>query len=278
MVIGIDIGCTTTKAVAAENNKIIGTVKTKAFDAITSASGALGKILMENNIDISQIKKLIITGAGSVKIKSNIFGIDTYKIDEISSIGLGGMYLSGREGIVITNIGTGTSIIEADRDKITHLGGTGIGGGTIVGLAKELIKSTTFDHILNLAEHGDITNVDLLIEDISDSGISFLNNKTTASNFGKMLDSATREDMAMGILNMVYQVIGMISVFAARSRDSKNIVITGNGSKNPVGKKILEEISSIYNIVFEFPANAEYATAIGAALSKEDLHKSVEKE
>lgn len=278
MVIGIDIGCTTTKAVAAENNKIIGTVKTKAFDAITSASGALGKILMENNIDISQIKKLIITGAGSVKIKSNIFGIDTYKIDEISSIGLGGMYLAGREGIVITNIGTGTSIIEADKEKITHLGGTGIGGGTIVGLAKELIKSTTFDHILNLAEHGDITNVDLLIEDISDSGISFLNNKTTASNFGKMLDSANREDMAMGILNMVYQVIGMISVFAARSRDSKNIVITGNGSKNPVGQKILEEISSIYNIEFEFPANAEYATAIGAALSKEDLHKSVEKE
>ncbi len=278
MVIGIDIGCTTTKAVAAENSKIIGTVKTKAYDAITSASGALGKIIMENNIDISQIKKLIITGAGSVKIKRNIFGIETYKIDEISSIGLGGMYLAGREGIVITNIGTGTSIIEADKDKITHLGGTGIGGGTIVGLAKELIKSTTFDHILNLAEHGDITNVDLLIEDISDSGISFLNNKTTASNFGKMLDSANREDMAIGILNMVYQVIGMISVFAAKSRNTNNIVITGNGSKNPVGKKILEEISAIYNIGFEFPSNAEYATAIGAALSKEDLHKSVEKE
>lgn len=266
MIIGIDIGCTTTKAVAVQNGKVVKTIKTKAFDAITSATGALGKLTMESGINISDIEKIIVTGAGSINIKNEIFGIETHKIDEITAIGTGGMFLSGKDNVIICNIGTGTSIIEATREKITHLGGTGVGGGTIVGLSKDLIHSTTFENILDLAGKGDLSKVDLLIEDISESDISFLNKKSTAANFGKMLDTAGKEDVAMGIVNMVYQVIGMISVFAARSKNTDQILVTGNGSKNLLGRAVLENISKMYNIHFEFPADAEYATALGAAL------------
>ncbi|MPM41551.1 Type II pantothenate kinase [bioreactor metagenome] len=129
------------------------------------------------------------------------------------------------------------------------------------------MNSTTFEHILDLAEQGDLTKVDLLIEDISDSEISFLDKKSTAANFGKMLDSAKREDFALGIINMVFQVIGMISVFAAKSRKTDTVLITGNGSKNMIGRKVLTGISGLYNIQFEYPADAEFATAIGAAIS-----------
>lgn len=268
MIIGIDIGSTTTKAVAVVNGAVVKTVKTRAFDAITSATGALGKMLVEGNMNFDAVEKIIITGAGSVNIKNEIFGIPTVRIEEIKAIGLGGMFLCGRECVVIVNIGTGTSIIEATREKITHLGGTGIGGGTITGLSKELIHSTTFEHILALAQKGDLKQVDLLIEDISEESISFLDPKTTAANFGKMLDTATKEDFALGIVNMVFQVIGMISVFAAKSRNTKHILVTGNGSKNQIGQKILNSISKLYGIEFEFPADAEYATAIGAALSE----------
>lgn len=268
MIIGIDIGSTTTKAVAVEEGKIINTIKTKAYDAVTSATGALGKLLLESERDICEVEKIIITGAGAVKIKNEIFGIPTQKIEEIEAIGIGGKYLSGTDNVIICNIGTGTSIIEATHDTITHLGGTGIGGGTITGLAKELIHTQTFENIIELAKGGDLSKVDLLIEDISDSGISFLNKKSTAANFGKMLDTANKEDIAVGILNMVYQVIGMIAVFAAKSRGAKSILITGNGSKNIAGQKILEDISKLYGIGFEFPADAEYATAIGAAKSQ----------
>ena len=41
MIIGIDIGSTTTKAVAVQNGEVIKTVKTKAFDAITSANNTM---------------------------------------------------------------------------------------------------------------------------------------------------------------------------------------------------------------------------------------------
>ncbi len=270
MIIGIDIGSTITKVVAANDGEVIKAIKTKAFDAVTSATGALGKMLIENNFNISDIEKIIITGVGASKLKGDIFGIKTVKIDEMTAIGIGGIFLSKSDNIVIANIGTGTSIIEAKNGKISHIGGTGIGGGTIIGLSKLLLNTTDFDNILEQAALGDIQKVDLLIEDIMESDISFLKGKTTASNFGKMLDTAKKEDVATGIVNMVFQVIGVLAVFAAKSRDLQTILVTGNGSRNKLGRKILEEIAVMYSIRFDFPADGEYTTAIGAALSSAD--------
>jgi type II pantothenate kinase len=109
--------------------------------------------------------------------------------------------------------------------------------------------------------------VDLLIEDLLQSGLSFLDKKATAANFGKMLDSAKNEDVAVGLINMVFQVIGMLSVFVARSKNNDSVLVTGNGSNNHIGKKVLLDISKMYHIKFVFPEDADYTTAIGAAIS-----------
>ncbi|MDR0524485.1 MAG: pantothenate kinase [Spirochaetaceae bacterium] len=267
MIIGIDIGSTTTKAVSIDADKVINKIKTKAMDAPTSAAGALGKILLEYSIPVREVEKIMITGAGATKIRSDLFGIPTEKIDEITAIGVGGMFLAGRENIIITNIGTGTAIIEAKKDRIAHIGGSGVGGGTIMGLSKLLLMTSNFKGIMKLAESGNLNQVDLLLEDIMETDISFLRREATASNFGKTLDSAKHEDIALGILNMVYQVIGVLSVFAARSKGIDRVVVTGNGSDNSIGKDILSFITGMYAIAFEYPTNAEYTTAIGAGLS-----------
>jgi type II pantothenate kinase len=275
MIVGIDIGTTTTKTVSVEDGAVTRKIKTRAQDAVTSATGALGKLLLENDINISGISGIAITGAGASKIKSDIFGIPTQKVDEIRAIGTGGLFLAERYGggrggadsIVIANVGTGTAIIRAGKDGITHLGGSGVGGGTIQGLAKKLLPTADFNGVLKLAEGGRLNQVDLLLEDITDTDISFLDRQATAANFGKMLDSAESADVALAILNMVYQVIGMISVFAARSVGVDRVVVTGNGSNNPLGKRVLEVITGMYGIGFEYPPDAEYTTAAGAALS-----------
>jgi type II pantothenate kinase len=119
---------------------------------------------------------------------------------------------------------------------------------------------------MELAENGDLSQVDLLLEDIMDTDISFLNKKSTAANFGKMLDAAGSRDIALAILNMVYQVIGMLSVFAARARDTSRVIVTGNGSDNHIGQKILADITGMYGIDFIYPQDAEYTTAVGAGL------------
>jgi len=270
MILGIDIGTTTTKAVTIEDGKLTRKVKTKAVDAVTAATGAFGKIVLENGIDINSIEKIKITGAGASKIKNDIFGIPTDRVNEIDAIGIGGMFLSGERNIIITNIGTGTVIIEAGDKGISHFGGSGVGGGTILGLAKKLLPTAEFSGILELAKSGNVSQVDLLLSDITDAGISFLSKESTAANFGKMLDTACPSDIAFAIINMVYQVIGVLSVFAAKARNTDRVIVTGNGSGNPIGKKIFTGITAMYGIKFIYPEHAEYTTAVGAGIFKNE--------
>jgi len=271
--IGIDIGSTTTKSVAFFPDHSFKTMITKAFDPITSATGALGKMLIENNLEISSVKNIVLTGAGASGIEGNLFGITTSKIGEIEAVGLGGMYLSGKTDVVIANLGTGTALIEAHDGQINHIGGTGVGGGTIQGLAKALLHISDIDMIFEMAERGHKEQIDLLISDISSTDIGMLKKDMTASNFGKVMDSAKEEDIAMGILNMVYQVIGTVSAFAAKSRNITTIVITGTASKSWIARKILDVIAQLYAMDFIYPEHAAYATAIGAALSKKAVSR-----
>jgi type II pantothenate kinase len=274
MIVGIDIGSTITKAVSIEDNRIVRKVKTKAVDAVTSATGAFGKMLVENGIKLSEISKIRITGAGSSKIKDDIFGIPTEKVDEVTAIGVGGLFLARQEtgmphdkAIVIANIGTGTIFIEAGKDTIAHIGGSGVGGGTILGLGKRLVSLSSFNDIMETAQSGDRKTVDLLLEDIMETDMSFLSRESTAANFGKVLDTAKHEDIALSILALVFEVIGMLSVFAAQGRQIENVLVTGSGSDNAIGRKTLDEIGSMYNIRFVCPSSAQYTTAIGAGLA-----------
>jgi len=269
VIIGIDVGSSITKAVSIEDGKLVMKIKTRASDAVTAATGALGKMVLENKIKIDSIKRIAITGVGASKIKSDIFGIPTERVNEIEAIGIGGMFLSGMNNIIITNIGTGTVIIEAGEKGISHFGGSGIGGGTILGLAKKLLPIAKFSDILELAKTGRLNQVDLLLGDITDTSISFLNGESTAANFGKMLDTATPNDIAFAIINMVYQAIGVLSVFAAKAKNTNRVIVTGNGSGNQIGHKVLTDvITPMYGIEFVFPEFAEYTTAVGAGLSK----------
>jgi len=279
MIVGIDIGSTITKAVSVEPGPgrrgdspagravVSRKVKTKAMDAVTSAAGAFGKMMLENGIAMRDIEKIVITGVGSSKIDGALFGIPTEKVDEFTAVGTGGMFQVGQEHIIIVNVGTGTSLVEADAAGASHIGGSGVGGGTILGLAKRLLSLSNFSDVMELAARGDLRQVDLLLEDIVGGAIGFLGKDATAANFGKMLDTAQNEDIALAILNMVYQVIGMLSVFAARARNMDSVVVAGSGGDNPIGKKILAAISGMYGVRFVHPADAQYTTAIGAALS-----------
>jgi type II pantothenate kinase len=266
MVIGIDIGSTITKAVSIENGKLTGKIKTKTLDAVTAAVTAFEKIVSEKGITTNIVERIEITGTGASKIQDETFGIPAGKVSEIEAIGIGGMFLSGMSDIIITNIGTGTIIIEAGKRGIFHFGGSGVGGGTILGLAKKLLNAAEMNDITELAKTGNLSKVDMLLGDISDINISFLNMESTAANFGKMLDTAGPQDIALAIINMVYQVIGVLSVFAARAKNTDRVIVTGSGSNNRIGQKTLSEISSMYGIEFIYPEYAEYATAIGAAL------------
>ena len=160
----------------------------------------------------------MITGVGSAYISSDIYGLKTEHVSEFVSTGRGGLYLTGLPEAVIVSMGTGTALVHASGDKIEYLGGTGVGGGTLIGLAKKMLGVQNVEIISALAAEGDLERVDLRIGDITDRELSpTLVMETTAANFGKVSDIATNGDLALGILNLVFETIAMVSIFGTSS-------------------------------------------------------------
>lgn len=268
VIIGIDVGGSTTKIVGyTKKAKLVGMLKVEAADPQTSAYGALGKFINENNLALADVEQIIVTGVGAAYFKKKIYAIPTSTVDEFKAIGLGGLALSGKKEGLIVSMGTGTAFVRAGKKGIFHIGGSGVGGGTVVGLCGKLCGIKSFGTLISLAEKGHLNKVDLNIGDISSKAISNLTKDITASNFGKMEDGLQAQDLAAGVLNMVFQTVGMLAVFACRNENMKDVVLTGTLSQVPCAKKVFELLRTMHGVNFIIPKNALYATATGAALS-----------
>lgn len=268
IVIGIDIGGSTTKIVGFDNNKnLIAPMFVTADDPITSVYGAFGKFTAINGLGLNDIDKVMITGVGSSYITKSIYGLNCIHTPEFNSIGLGGLYLSGLKEAIIVSLGTGTALVHATKDKAPeYLGGTGVGGGTLVGLSNKMLGLTKIDSIDEIARQGDLGSIDLRISDISKKDMG-LSSHMTAANFGKISDTATNADLAIGLINMVFETVGMISYFAAKQYGLKDIVLTGNLTQISQAKEIFGGLNEMFDMRFVIPENAQYSTVIGAALS-----------
>lgn len=274
-VIGIDIGGSTTKIVGFRKNEngepqLISPLFVRATDALTSVYGAFGRFTVQNGLELGDIDRVLMTGVGASFIEKPIYSLPCKKVSEFESVGHGGLYLSGLDEAVVVSMGTGTALIHAKKEngvtKTAYLGGTGVGGGTLLGLSRKMIGVDTVEHLEQLCEKGNLDNVDLRIKDISGDQSFQINDDMTASNFGRLSDMATSEDIALGIANMVAETIAMLSVFAARSFNVKNVVLTGNLTSLRAITHVFENLEANFGIKFIIPELAQFATVIGAAL------------
>ena len=81
-----------------------------------------------------------------------------------------------------------------------------------------------------------------------------------------MPDYASKNDIAVGLINMVFQTIGMLAVFASRFSDTNNIILCGSLTGIPNTNEFFSVINTLYGANIYVPNNAEFATALGAAL------------
>lgn len=271
VIIGIDVGGSTTKIVSSYGGKINAPEFVRADDPLTSVYGAFGKFTTKNGLGLSDIEKVVITGVGSSYISNPLYGLNCEKAVEFDCVGRGGLYLSGLDDAIIVSMGTGTAIVHAKRVgqdvKTEYLGGTGVGGGTLIGLSKRMLSMDSVEHIVSLAEEGELDNVDLRIKDLSAKDSISLPPDMTAANFGKVSDIASNADIARGIINLIFETVGMMAVFAARKENIKDVVFTGNLSIIPPAKGIYSSFHRNFGIDVLVPENAQFATAIGAALA-----------
>lgn len=266
-IIGIDIGGSTTKIIGFDNGQIFSPLLVRATDPIASVYGAFGKFLSVNRLNLSNIERIMVTGVGSSYITAQLYGLPTGKVDEFRAIGMGGLFLSELTNAIIVSMGTGTAFIKADQKGVRHIGGTGVGGGTLLGLSNRMLNVRDFNDLIETAANGSLAHIDLTINDISHDPVVGLSPETTASNFGKLSDLATNADVALGIINLVFQTIGMLAVFATKIDHTNDVVLTGNLTNVPQSKEIFTQLSQLYKVNFITPPNAEFATATGAAIS-----------
>jgi len=266
MTIGIDVGGSTTKIIGVDKEGIKHPMIVRAEDPVTSLFGAFGKYIYDNGINLSDIERVMLTGVGSAYVNQPLYGLPTHHTDEFRANGLGAHYGSQLKDIIVVSMGTGTSFVKVEGEKIEHIGGIGIGGGTIQGLSRLLLKTHDIHQVVEMAQKGVIENIDLQIKDICNSPLPGLPLDATASTFGKASANAFMEDVAAGIIHMVLRSIGQSVILAALNSHIKDFVLIGNLAKLPQCKEIFPIMEEMYQCHFHIPEYAEFRTALGAAL------------
>jgi type II pantothenate kinase len=179
---------------------------------------------------------------------------------------LGAQKLTGLSDFLLVNMGTGTSFTRVRGDEFTHIGGSGVGGGTVAGLYDFLYRNEQLSvrEIASLGAHGNLGNVDLMVSDVLGTGLTetaLINSNITAVNLAKLSPDTVREDYAAGIINLVVQTLLMMAVFARR--DDEPIVCIGGLAAMPAMRECAKLLGAMHGIRFYFPENSACAGALG---------------
>ena len=268
--LGIDIGSSSTKAAALdEHGTLLGTLQVHADDPRTSAYGVLGRFLDQQGASFDDVEKIVLTGLGSTYFHENIFGIPTIHALELDAIGHGGLYLSGLDEALVS-LGTGSAFIRASRTNgFRHLGGSGVGGGTLAGMAERFLGVTDIFALSEMALRGNKAMADLRIADVQEEDVPGLAADLTAANFGRIKSGASDADLAAALFNMIYENVGVMASLALSQDTTRNVVLTGSlASLAPAAKTfdIFNQMHDVFGIDYIIPPHPSFATAVGALL------------
>lgn len=143
-----------------------------------------------------------------------------------------------------------------------------MGGGTLINMCQKFAGLNCFEEIEEKIKDADIGKVDLRLKDITKGSINnLLPPEITIANFGKIDKEASQEDIILGVLNMVFETIGMMGILATQNIPNKNIIVIGSVTKLTYLKNILDRLNKLQNVNFIIPKEAEWSVAIGAILS-----------
>ena len=271
MDISIDFGITVTDIIKRDNDVLLHEMSLSKEEPSLS--------LLKNlftDIDFnSSVNLLAVTGGKHLNLGDEIESTKIVHVNEIDAVGEGAMNLSGLSGkdpIIIVSAGSGTACILAQDGNFMHCSGTGVGGGTVLGLSKLLLGTIDPVEIAELAKAGNESGVDLILEDVVSGPIGELPSDTTAVNFGKIskIDSEiSKQDIAAGIVNLVGQTAARVATSVATTFNAREIVVVGRSPSFNGLKNSLEQAASIMGFSPHFPKNGEYASALGALLVAE---------
>lgn len=260
-IIGIDVGTSTTKVIEVKENDIVG----KAIIRGKYSKECFDEFVKNNEIE--NIEKIVFTGIGASKIDDTEYDAPVVKVDEFVGIARGALALTNKDEALVVSVGTGTAFIDVTGNEVKHLGGSGVGAGTLFNFSKAFLNITNFDEMLELIEKGNVENIDLRIKDITKEEKATLPLDLTLANFGKLNKDSKPEDIAAGLINMIFEIIGVMASFNVANKTNKEVVLIGNITALPGVRTVLDRFERFGDIRFFVPEDSEFSVAYGAVIA-----------
>lgn len=214
-----------------------------------------------------------VTGGGGAQITAALADREVRQVSEFAAWARGVAKLAGRAGwtlpprYLLVSVGTGTSVLAVDGPIARRVGGTALGGGTLLGLGRLLCGAGSFAEIVALASRGDRGRVDLRVRDVYPAGGIPLPPDLTAASFAKL---ASREpaDLAHALLGLLGENIGIPCAAMAHALGIETLVFGGSAlADNPALEEILRQTVGMAGREAWFLPDGAFCGAVGAALS-----------
>ena len=267
---GADVGATLAKLVVRDGD---GSLHFRLIP-----SHAIEQVATE----VEQLRPLRVglTGGGAPRLDERLC-LDTARVAEFDAWHCGARALLESQGEpacerqLLVSLGTGTSVLLTDTERVRRVGGTALGGGPVLGLASLLLDTADFDQVVELASRGDRRRVDLLVGDIYAGEDEPLPGDLNASSFGKLAlsgGSGKRDpaDIAHALVGLVGENVAGLCAALASAVGAERIVFGGSTLRNngPL-REILARLSLPDRRVV-FLTKGEFTGAMGAlALAEE---------
>jgi type II pantothenate kinase len=216
-----------------------------------------------------------LTGGGAESLARRL-GAEFSRVNEFAAWGSGleamleSEQMAPGDRYLGVSVGTGTSVLLVDGLSVSRIGGTALGGGTVMGLGAALLGTTNFSEIIELAARGSRTRVDLLVSDIYRAGEIPLPGDLTAANFGKLgslhgSDRPSREDLAHAIMGLVGENVALVCGGLAAAAQVSRVIFAGSTLRaNPALVEILTRITRALGREPVILRKGEFAGAVGA--------------
>ncbi|MEX0750446.1 MAG: hypothetical protein WD359_06515 [Dehalococcoidia bacterium] len=162
-------------------------------------------------------------------------------------------------------LGTGTAFAAVRDGQVTHLGGTAMGGGSFLAIARRIAPSLTYSDVIDRAARGDRRNADLMVSDAYPQGIGRIGADMTAAHLAK--DAGSLDDLLAALLNMHGESIAQIAAGRGLTAGIRTIVVAGGfAHQNDALISSITAMSGLFGMAVNVTPHAGFAGAIGAAL------------
>jgi type II pantothenate kinase len=217
-------------------------------------------------------ERVATTGGGAVDLGARVGGLPATHVGEFAAWAAGAHVLAADDGALlpgrclVVSLGTGTSVLALRDGEVERVGGTAVGGGTLLGLGRLLLGTQDFAALAALAARGDRRRVDLLVGDVYRVAADApLLHDLTASNFAK-LASTEPADVAHALMGLVGETVALVSGALATSAGVDTVVYCGSTlAENPALREVVAGITAHFGHTACFLARGAWCGAVGAA-------------